>query len=78
MSADSGVLKLAQILPSISYQSGEGSREIRSFKPETYKDFLDAESLKFRLDEIVASRPDAQQIRDDFLAAVEAGKTARF
>jgi predicted KAP-like P-loop ATPase len=81
MKTDGDVLTLVQFLPSVSYQSaGDGRKEIRSFKAEAYKDILDIQQLESRLNDIVASKSfdDAEQIRSDFFAAVEAGKTSRF
>src|SRR5579862_3417427 len=81
MKSDAHVLRLAQILPSISYRSGgDGRREIRSFKAEIYKGFLDVDQLKSRLNEVVASNgfECSDQVRTEFLAAEETGKTSHF
>ncbi len=81
MKTDAGVLRLASVLPLTSYQSGgDGSKTVRSFKAENYKTFLDVDELKVRLNDIVASSKfdDAKQVRTDFLAAEEAGKSSRF
>ena len=81
LKSDAAVLRLAEVLPSISYQSGgDGQREIRSFKEETYKKILDLALLKSRLNEIVESNyfHDAERIRSEFFAAEEAGKASRF
>jgi hypothetical protein len=81
INSDAAVLRLAELLPNVSYQSGgDGRREIRSFKADTYKDILDANRFKDRLDEAVKATgsDDARRIREDFLAAEEAGKSSRF
>ena len=81
MKLDVAVLRLAQVLPSTSYQSGgDGAKTIRSFKAETYAAFLDVEQLKSRLNDIVAANTieGAAKIRAEFVSAEEAGKTSRF
>ena len=67
--SDRSVLRLAQILPNVSYRSsGKGQEEIRSFKAETYKEVLDTEHFKKRLAAIV----EADSTND---AAIEAQRT---
>jgi predicted KAP-like P-loop ATPase len=81
MKSDSKILRLAEILPSVSYRSGgDGQKEIRSFKAATYNEFLDVEHFKTRLESIAvkAKGTKARQICVEFLAAEEEGKKSRF
>jgi predicted KAP-like P-loop ATPase len=75
---DKSVVRLAEVLPYTSYQSGsEGQKIVRGFKAETYKDMLDVESLKKRLKKIISQRnasEHAKRVYTDFVAAEAAGK----
>ncbi|HEY1983503.1 MAG TPA: P-loop NTPase fold protein [Xanthobacteraceae bacterium] len=81
LEVDDKVLRLAELLPSVSCQSeGDEQKETLKFKAEAYKEFIDVEQLKSRLNDVVASRKlsDAEKIRNRFFAAEEVGKTSRF
>lgn len=70
---DKNVLRLAEVLPGISYQSGgHGEKIIRSFKAAHYADILDVPRLRRRLVEI-SGRKDAprsiKEIAEAFAAA---------
>lgn len=75
---DKSVLRLAEVLPGFSYQSGgTGQKVIRSFKAEHYANILDVPRFKRRLDQINA-RLDApistKEIARAFAAAEHAGR----
>jgi hypothetical protein len=70
---DRSVLRLAEVLPSTSYQSGgDGQKIIRSFKVGQYAELLDVEQFKSRLTGIVKKRdvPESfKQVAAEFFAA---------
>jgi hypothetical protein len=75
------VSRLAEVLPSTSYQSGgDGQKIIQSFKAEQYADLLDVEQFKRRLAKI-AKKPDApesvKQVAAEFFAAERFGSEKR-
>jgi hypothetical protein len=82
MKSDSAILRLAEVLPSVSYQSSsDGQKEIRSFKTTNYEPIMDVAEFKARLD-IIAKQEGigsaAEQIRLEFLVAEETGKQHPF
>lgn len=79
---DKAILRLAEVLPSTSYQSGsEGQREVRSFRAKSYEEILDVDQFRARLNALAnqAKRGSkARRIRAEFLKAETAGKNSRF
>jgi hypothetical protein len=81
MKSDDVVLRLAEVLPNISYQSGgDGQKEMRSFKAETYQEILDVPKFKARLEAVAAKTGDTaiRRVYSEFLEAEKAGKDSRF
>ena len=81
MKSDDAILRLADVLPNISYQSGgDGQKEIRSFKAETYQEILDVPKFKKRLKGVAAKTGNTSTTRiwSEFLAAERAGKDSTF
>jgi hypothetical protein len=79
---DAFVLKLAEILPNVSYRSSENGRdEVRSFKSSTYSEILDVDHFRERLNSIADSdgaTSEAKLIHSEFLAAEAIGKDSRY
>jgi hypothetical protein len=67
------VLRLAEVLPSTSYQSGgDGQKIIRSFKAGRYTELLDVEQFKSRLTKIAKKRDAPESVKKiaaEFFAA---------
>jgi predicted KAP-like P-loop ATPase len=76
------VLRLAEILPNVSYRSSaDGQQELKSFKAKNYEKMLDVAEFKRRLSEVVSSDPQnvsARKIQEEFLAAEIVGLNDRF
>jgi predicted KAP-like P-loop ATPase len=79
---DAQALRLAEIIPQSSYQSGgDGSKVVRFFKAKDFEPIVDLGRLKTQLDRIArkaGSDSDASRIRSEFLDAETAGNSSGF
>jgi hypothetical protein len=78
MKNEATVLRLAEVLPSTSYQSGgDGQQKVRSLDMESIGKIIDVEALKKKLEKIAGKKNATEATKKLYADFVEAEKNGK-